>query len=76
VRIDLEGDFLSRSALIEFLRPVGGDTTAVDYTRDLVGNHSRMVFSIRLPDERHEEPLMRRLEELPGLRRVEVERAE
>jgi putative Mg2+ transporter-C (MgtC) family protein len=74
VRIDLEGDFLSRAALLEFVRPVGGKVTGADYTRDLQDNRSRMTFEVRLPDADLEEPLMKRLEELPGLRRVEVTR--
>jgi putative Mg2+ transporter-C (MgtC) family protein len=74
VQIDLEGDFIGHVALVEFLAPVGGDVTGADYVRDLTDNRSRMEFEIRLPDVSFEEPLMKRLESLPGLRRVEVRR--
>jgi putative Mg2+ transporter-C (MgtC) family protein len=76
VQIDLEGDFLSRDALVKFLQPVVAVVTGVDYRRDLSDNRSRMEMNVRLPDEELEEPLMKRLEELPGLRRVNVRRLE
>jgi putative Mg2+ transporter-C (MgtC) family protein len=75
VRIDLEGDFLSRAALVEFLAPVAAEVTGVDYTRNISNNRSRLIVNVRLPDESHEEPLMKRLEGLSGLRRVKVERS-
>ncbi len=74
VRIDMEGDFISRADLVAFLEPVGADVTAADYTRDLAENRSRMAIEVKLPDGSYEEPLMKRLEMLPGLRRVEVQR--
>ncbi len=76
VRIDLQGDFISRAALVDFLSPVAGTVSGADYSRDLTDNHSRMVVQVTLPDGSHEEPLMKRLEELPGLRRVKVTRPE
>lgn len=74
VVIDLEGDFISRAALVEFLKPVACDVAGADYTRDLAANRSTMKVEVRLPDGSYEEPLMKRLEELPGLRRVTVKR--
>jgi putative Mg2+ transporter-C (MgtC) family protein len=74
VQIELEGEFISRADLVAFLDPVGGDVTAADYDRDLGRNQSRMAIDVRLPDGSYEEPLMKRLEALPGLRRVEVKR--
>jgi putative Mg2+ transporter-C (MgtC) family protein len=74
VQIDLEGDFLSREALVKFLEPVGAVVTGVEYQRDFTDNHSRMEMNVRLPSEEFEEPLMKRLEELPGLRRVNLRR--
>ncbi len=74
VRIDMEGDFLSRAALVEFLQPVDCVVTGVDYSRNLSTNRSRLLLNVKLPDESREEPLIRRLEELRGLRRVKVER--
>jgi putative Mg2+ transporter-C (MgtC) family protein len=76
VRIDLEGDFISRAALIDFLRPSGANVSGVDYRRDLQTNRSRMEMDVMLRDDTLEEPLMKRLEELPGARRVKVERGE
>jgi putative Mg2+ transporter-C (MgtC) family protein len=76
VRIDLEGDFISRAALVEFLGPIGANVSGVDYRRDLLTNRSRMAMDVKLRDDALEEPLMKRLEELPGVRHVKVERVE
>ena len=76
VRIDLEGDFISRAALVEFLTPVAASVAGADYSRDLTDNHSRMIVEVTLPDGTYEEPLMKRLEALPGLRRVKVRRCD
>lgn len=76
VRIELEGDFISRAALVAFLAPVAARIDGADYTRNLTNNHSRLIVEVTLPDESHEETLMKRLEELPGLRRVKVRRHE
>ena len=74
VRMDLQGDFLSRAALLEFLKPIDLDVNSVDYSRDLTTNSSRIIVDVRLASDALEEPLMRRLESLPGLRRVKVQR--
>jgi putative Mg2+ transporter-C (MgtC) family protein len=74
VWIDLEGDFLSRAALVEFLKPAGGDVAGVEYTRNFATNRSHMNIHVKLPDAHFEEPLMKRLEALPGLRRIKVSR--
>jgi putative Mg2+ transporter-C (MgtC) family protein len=76
VRIETCGEFISRVDLIAFLRPVGAYVTGVDYRRDLLTNESRLDIDVRLSSESLEEPLMRRLEALPGVRQVRVERAE
>jgi putative Mg2+ transporter-C (MgtC) family protein len=73
VRIDLEGDFLSRAMLVEHLKPIGAVVTGIDYSRNLATNRSRMMVNVRLATEALEEPMLRRLEELSGLRRVRVE---
>ena len=74
VRIDMEGDFISRATLMEFLEPVGTQVLGIDYSRNVSNNRSRLLIKVRLADESREEPLMKRLEDLPGLRRVKVER--
>ncbi len=74
VRIDLEGEFLSRADLIEHIQPIGATVTGVDYRRDIAENSSRMDLSVKLPIEDLEELLMKRLEALPGIRKVNVRR--
>ena len=75
VQIDLEGGFLSREGIVEFLRPLGAEVTAVDYSRDFSNLSSRMELNVKLRDGSLEEPLMKRLESLPGVRRLKVDRA-
>ncbi len=74
VRIDLEGEFLGRVALIEHIEPIGAVVTDVDYRRDLTSNRSRMDICLKLPRVEMEEPLMKRLEELPRLLKIKVRR--
>jgi putative Mg2+ transporter-C (MgtC) family protein len=74
VRIDLEGDFVSRAALVEYLKPIGAVVTAVDYSRDLAANRSQMCVNHKLASDALEEPLMKRLEGISGLRQLRVER--
>ncbi|MBV8676942.1 MAG: hypothetical protein JO355_07205, partial [Planctomycetaceae bacterium] len=62
------------AALLEFLKPIDLDVNSVDYSRDLTTNRSRVVVDVMLASGALEEPLMRRLESLPGLRRVKVQR--
>jgi putative Mg2+ transporter-C (MgtC) family protein len=76
VRIEMEGEFISRASLVEFLSAVGGEVLSVDYNRDVSTNQSRLKVGVKLPDESFEEPLMKKLEALPGLRQVKVNRPE
>jgi putative Mg2+ transporter-C (MgtC) family protein len=75
VQLDLEGDFISRAALVELLAPLGADVVkALDYSRNLTTNRSRIYLTVKLPREDLEEAMMKRLSGLSGLRRVKVER--
>jgi putative Mg2+ transporter-C (MgtC) family protein len=76
VRIDMHGDFLGRAGLIETLRPVGAALAGISYSRDLTNNWSRLDFTVDLPGSDHEEPLIKRLEAVPGVRRIRVVRPE
>jgi putative Mg2+ transporter-C (MgtC) family protein len=58
VRIDLEGDFISRAALVDFIGAIGANVSGVDYRRDLQTNRSRMEMDVKLRDGILEEPLM------------------
>ena len=73
VRIDMQGEFISRAALVEFLAPLGAKVLRADYSRNITTNRSELNLEIRLKSESLEEPLMKRLEALPGVIRVEVE---
>ncbi len=76
VRIDMQGEFISRAALVEFLAPLAAKVSRADYSRNITTNRSKLNLEIRLKSESLEEPLMKRLEALPGVIRVEVERPE
>ena len=76
VSIDLEGDFLSREAIVAHLASVGATVSRVDYQRNLSTNRSRMALDVKLADQALEEPLMKRMEELPSVRQIKVKREE
>ena len=74
VRIDLQGDFIGRVELVRHIEPIGATVTAVDYNRNLAENRSRMKITVKLAGVEFEEPLMKRLESLPGLIKLNVRR--
>jgi putative Mg2+ transporter-C (MgtC) family protein len=74
LHLDMEGEFLSRAALIDFLKPLGAELCGIDYSRNLSSNRSKLEIYVKLAGAALEEPLMKRLESLPGIRRVRVER--
>ncbi|MFO0908341.1 MAG: MgtC/SapB family protein [Isosphaeraceae bacterium] len=76
VAIELEGDVPGRPALVELLSPVGMTPSDLRYERDFARNHSKVEMNVLLPGEAFEEPLIRRLETLNGLRRIRVEPVE
>jgi putative Mg2+ transporter-C (MgtC) family protein len=76
VRLDLEGDILARSFIEAQLRPIGAVVTDVDYGRDLPGNRSTLLVYVRIASDAVEESLLKRLEALPGVRKIRVRRRE
>jgi putative Mg2+ transporter-C (MgtC) family protein len=74
VRIDTEGEFLTRARVQEALIPIGATVTDVDYDRDRLQNRSRLFVDIRLPSHDLEERMVRILEELPAVRNLSVRR--
>jgi putative Mg2+ transporter-C (MgtC) family protein len=74
VRIDTEGEFLTRARVQEALIPIGATVTDVDYDRDRLQNRSRLFVDIRLPSHDLEERMVRILEELPAVRNLRVRR--
>jgi putative Mg2+ transporter-C (MgtC) family protein len=74
VRVDTEGDFLTRAQLQDALRPLGAVVTDVDYARDQSRNRSRIFVDVRLPSREMEEPMVRILESLPAVQQLRVRR--
>jgi putative Mg2+ transporter-C (MgtC) family protein len=76
VRMNMEGEFISRVALARSLSAIGAALVRVDYSRNISENRSRLDAEIRLPVPELEETLVKHLEALPGMRRVRVERTD
>jgi putative Mg2+ transporter-C (MgtC) family protein len=74
VRIDTEGEFLTRARVQEALRPISARVTDVDYARDRIRNRSRIFIDIRLPTHDLEEPMVQILEHLPSVQNLRVRR--
>ena len=65
---------LSRSVVFEELRKQGVIVSDIEYDHNIAGNESRLLFNVRLPTEQGLEPMITRLESLPGMRSVKVQR--
>jgi putative Mg2+ transporter-C (MgtC) family protein len=76
VRIDTDGESLTRARVQEALRPLGARVTDVDYARDRTRNRSRIFLDIRLPAHDLEESMVKLLEDLPSVRSLRVWRHE
>jgi len=76
VRVDTEGEFLTRAQLQDALRPLGAEVTDVDYARDQARNRSRIFVDVRLPSHDLEEPMVKILERLPAVQNLRVRRPE
>jgi putative Mg2+ transporter-C (MgtC) family protein len=74
VRVDTEGEFLTRAQLQDALRPLGAVVTDVDYARDQAQNRSRIFVDVRLPSSNLEEPMVKILENLPAVQNLRVRR--
>ena len=65
---------LSRSVVFEELRKQGVIVSDIEYDHNIAANESRLIFNVRLPTEQGLEPMLVRLESLPGMRSVKVQR--
>lgn len=66
---------LSRQAVVEALHGLGATVTELDYDHDRERNEARLTFNVRLPHEEVFDEMLARLEALPGLRRLKVQRS-
>jgi putative Mg2+ transporter-C (MgtC) family protein len=74
VMILAQSDGVNRQGIAEELRRIGGTISDMDYERNLDKNESRFRFTVRLPNEQALDQMLIRLEGLPGVRRVRVQR--
>ncbi len=65
---------MNRTVLLEELRKLGITVTDIEYDNNIGENESRLIFKVRLPNEDGLEPMLTRLESLPGMRSVKVQR--
>ena len=65
---------LNRTVVLEALRKLGVTVTDIEYDQNIVENESRLVFKVRLASEQGLEQMLTRLESLPGMRSVKVQR--
>ena len=65
---------LNRTAVLEELRKMGVTVSDIEYDHNIAGNESRLIFNVRLPTEQGLEQMLARLESMPGMRSVKVQR--
>jgi putative Mg2+ transporter-C (MgtC) family protein len=65
---------LNRTVVFEELRKLGVTVTDIEYDHNIEGNESRVVFKVRLATEKRLDQMLTRLESLPGIRSVKVQR--
>jgi putative Mg2+ transporter-C (MgtC) family protein len=74
VEIMVQKASLNRTVVLEELRKLGIAVTDIEYDHNIGENESRLIFKVRLPNEDGLEPMLARLESLPGMRSVKVQR--
>src|ERR1700683_3004979 len=74
VEITAQNASLSRTVVFEELRKMGITVTDIEYDHNIGENESRLTFNVRLQTEQGLEPMLTRLESLPGMRGVKVRR--
>jgi putative Mg2+ transporter-C (MgtC) family protein len=74
ITLVLEGGQANARAAADEVRNAGGEVTDVDHEHDLRAGRTRLTLDVRLPDRAALDRLVARLETLPMLRRVKVQR--
>jgi hypothetical protein len=57
------------------LRKLGITVTDIECDQNIVANELRLIFNVRLPTERGLDSMLTRLETLPGMRSVKMQRS-
>jgi len=66
---------VSRQAVLVELRSLGATVTDIEYDHNLEAKESRLLLNVRLRNEQVLEQMLTRLESLPGIRQVKVQRS-
>jgi len=74
-QVDLMGqtEKLNRTVVFAELRKMRVTVTDIEYDHNIVTNESRLIFKVGLANEQGLEPMLTRLESLPGMMSVKVE---
>jgi putative Mg2+ transporter-C (MgtC) family protein len=74
VEVTVQKASLNRTVVLEEMRKLGIAITDIEYDHNIGENESHLIFNVRLPTEQGLEPMLARLESLPGMRSVKVQR--
>ncbi len=74
VRIDTEGEFLTRAQVEQALATIGAEVQDLEYARDQRQNRSEVNMQVRLARHDLEEPMVKILENLPSVLAIRVRR--
>jgi putative Mg2+ transporter-C (MgtC) family protein len=70
----LEGGSANGQAVTEEIRKLGGTVADIEHDHHLRGSKSRLTLDVRLPDQQTLDQILLRLESLPVVRRLKVQR--
>jgi putative Mg2+ transporter-C (MgtC) family protein len=76
VRIDTEGEIVTRKELEQALQPTGAVLVDVDQEHNVTAKSTQWRLDVRIPTPDREESLLALLEGLPSVRRVRIRRIE
>ena len=74
VRIDTEGEFLTRAQVEQALAAIRAEVSDLEYARDQRQNRSKVEMKVRLARHDLEEPMVKILENLPSVLVIKVRR--
>jgi len=67
---------LTRAVIVEELQKSGITLTDMEFDHNLVKNEMSLVFNVRLPNEQSVDQMVTRLEALPGIQSIKVQRTD
>jgi putative Mg2+ transporter-C (MgtC) family protein len=74
VEVLVQNPTVGRTIVFEELRKLGISWMDVECDHDVVRNESRLIFNVHLATEQAEEQMLTRLEAVPGMQQIKVQR--